>query len=73
MSNPLIDEHLSYFKQVSLFKNLDEVQIKKIMTIMTHSEVKKNEMITREGEIGEAFRIDKSGPALHSCLRGRLS
>jgi CRP-like cAMP-binding protein len=57
MSNPLIDEHLSFFKQVSLFKNLDEVQIKKIMAIMTHSEVKKNEMITREGEIGYSMFI----------------
>ncbi len=57
MSNPLIDEHSSYFKKVSLFKNLNEVQIKKIMTIVTHSEVKKDEMITREGEIGDSMFI----------------
>jgi CRP-like cAMP-binding protein len=57
MSNPLIDQRLSYFKQVSLFKNLDEVQIKKIMTLMTLSEIKKNEMITREGESGDSMFI----------------
>jgi len=57
MSYPLIDPHLSYFKKVSLFKNLDETQIKKIMTIRTLSEIKKNDMITREGEIGDSMFI----------------
>ena len=61
MSNPLIDQHLSYFKKVSLFKELDEVQIKKIMTIMTLSEIKRNEMITREGETGDSMFILLSG------------
>jgi len=57
MSNPLIDQHLAYFKKVSLFKNLDEVQIRKIMKIMTIAEIKKNEMITREGEHGDSMFI----------------
>jgi len=57
MLNPLIDEQLSYFKKVSLFRSLDEVQIKKLMTIMTLSEVKKNDMITREGEHGDSMFI----------------
>jgi len=57
MSNPLIDQHLPYFKNVSLFKNLDEVQIKKIMAIMTLSEIRKDEMITREGESGDTMFI----------------
>ena len=57
MSNPLIDQHLTYLKKVTLFKNLDESQIKKIMTIMTLSEIKKNEMITREGEHGDSMFI----------------
>jgi CRP-like cAMP-binding protein len=57
MLNPLINAHLSYFKRVSLFKHLDEVQIKKIMVIMSLSEVKKNEMITREGESGGSMFI----------------
>jgi len=57
MSNPLIDQHLSYFKKVSLFKNLDEIQIKKVMKIMTITEIKKNEMITREGEPGDSMFI----------------
>jgi len=61
MSNPLVDQHLSYFKKVSLFKNLNEVQIKKIMTIMTLSEIKKNEMITREGEPGDSMFILLNG------------
>jgi CRP/FNR family transcriptional regulator/CRP/FNR family cyclic AMP-dependent transcriptional regulator len=57
MSNPLINQHLVYFKKVSLFNNLDEDQIKKIMTIMTLSEIKKNEMVTREGEHGDSMFI----------------
>ena len=57
MSNPLIDQYLTYFKKVTLFKNLDETQIKKIMTIMTLSEIKKNDMITREGEHGDSMFI----------------
>ena len=57
MSNPLIDQHLTYFKKVSLFKNLDEIQIRKIMKIMTIAEIKKNEMITREGETGDSMFI----------------
>ena len=57
MSNPLVDQHLSFFKKVSLFKNLDEIQIKKIMKIMTIAEIKKNEMITREGEPGDSMFI----------------
>jgi len=57
MPNPIIDEHLSYFKRVSLFKHLDEAQIKKIMEIMILSEVKKNDMITREGEVGDSMFI----------------
>jgi CRP/FNR family cyclic AMP-dependent transcriptional regulator len=57
MSNPLIDQHLSYFKKVSLFKNLDEVRIKKVMKIMTITEIKKGEMITREGEPGDSMFI----------------
>jgi CRP/FNR family transcriptional regulator/CRP/FNR family cyclic AMP-dependent transcriptional regulator len=61
MSNQLIDEYLSYFKKVTLFKSLAEVQIKKIMAIMTLSEVKKNEMITREGEFGDTMFILLSG------------
>ena len=57
MSNPLIDQHLAYFKKVSLFKNLDEIQIKKVMKIMTITEIKKSEMITREGEPGDSMFI----------------
>jgi len=57
MLNPKIEEHLSYFKRVSLFKHLDEDQIKKIMVIMKLSEVKKDEMITREGESGDSMFI----------------
>jgi cGMP-dependent protein kinase len=57
MPNPLINKHLPYFKKVSLFQHLDEIQIKKIMNIMKISEVKKNEMITREGEFGDSMFI----------------
>jgi CRP/FNR family transcriptional regulator/CRP/FNR family cyclic AMP-dependent transcriptional regulator len=57
MANPLIDQHMPYFKLVSLFKNLNDTQIKKIMEIMIISEVKKNEMITREGEFGDSMFI----------------
>jgi len=57
MSNPLIDKHLSFFKKISLFKNLDEIQIKKIMNIITLSDIKKNDMITREGEAGDSMFI----------------
>jgi len=57
MSNPQIDQHLAYFKRVSLFKHLDEDHIKKIMEIMKIAEIKKNEMITREGESGDSMFI----------------
>ena len=61
MPNPKIDEHLNYYKRVSLFKHLDEGQIKKIMAIMKLFEVKKNEMITREGETGDSMFIILKG------------
>jgi CRP-like cAMP-binding protein len=57
MPNPQIDKHLPYFKRVSLFKHLDETQIKKIIDLMKISEIKKNEMITREGESGDSMFI----------------
>ena len=57
MPNPQIEQHLDYLKRVSLFKHLDELQIKKIIAIMKLSEVKKNEMITREGEPGDSMFI----------------
>lgn len=57
MSNPLIEQHLPYFKKVSLFNNLDEVQIKKIMELMTVKDFRKNEIITKEGESGESMFI----------------
>ena len=57
MSKSLIDDQLPFFKQVSLFKNLNEKQIKKILNIMTLSDVKKGEMITREGDLGDSMFI----------------
>jgi CRP-like cAMP-binding protein len=38
MPNPQIDQHLSYFKRVSLFRHLDEAQIKKIIALIKISE-----------------------------------
>lgn len=57
MTQSFINEQLSFFKEVSLFENLDEEQIKKIMNIMTVSEVEKEEMITREKESGDTMFI----------------
>ncbi len=57
MSKSLIDEQLPFFRQVSLFKDLNEKQIKKILNIMTVSEVKKGEMITREGDSGNSMFV----------------
>ena len=57
MSKSLIDDQLPFFKQVSLFKNLNEKQIKKILNIMTLSDVKMGEMITREGDLGDSMFI----------------
>jgi CRP-like cAMP-binding protein len=57
MTQPAITEYLSFFKDVSLFENLSETQIKKIMTLMSLSEVKKGEVITREGEAGNSMFI----------------
>ena len=57
MPDPLIKEHLPFFKRVSLFENLSEEQILKIMRIMTHVEVKKGDMITREGELGDTMFV----------------
>ena len=57
MVHPSIGEHLAFFKLVSLFQDLDEKQIKKIMGIMAISEIKKGEMITREGEHDDSMFI----------------
>jgi CRP-like cAMP-binding protein len=52
-----VDSYLDFFKHVSLFHGLNEAQIKKIMVLMTISENKKGEMITREGEKGDTMFI----------------
>ena len=57
MKNPDISEYLEFFKLVSLFSDLNETQIKKIMSIMAISDIKKGEMITREGEHGDSMFI----------------
>jgi CRP-like cAMP-binding protein len=57
MAQPLIEDNLAFFKRVSLFHDLNESQIKKIMKIMTIKEVKKGDMITREGEHGDNMFI----------------
>lgn len=57
MKKPSIQEHLNFFKLVSLFQGLDEAQIKKIMAVMTITDVKKDDMITREGEHGDSMFI----------------
>lgn len=57
MTQPAFSDYLSFFKQVSLFANLSEPQIKKIMTIMSLSDVKKGQVITREGETGNTMFI----------------
>jgi CRP-like cAMP-binding protein len=49
MPNNQLLQYLSYLKKVSLFHNLSEDQIKKIINIMNVSEVKENEIIAREG------------------------
>jgi CRP/FNR family cyclic AMP-dependent transcriptional regulator len=55
MVHPSIEEHQDFFDLVSLFQDLDESHIKKIMEIMTISEIKKGEMITREGDHGDSM------------------
>jgi len=50
MIDPTIKEYFSFFKHVSLFHNLDESQIKMVMEVMTVTDVKKGEMITKEGD-----------------------
>ncbi len=57
MINPDIAEFFSFFKLVPLFQDLDETQIKKVMEIMTISEIRKGEMITKEGEHGDSMFI----------------
>lgn len=57
MVHPSIGEHLAFFQLVSLFQDLEEKHIKKIMEIMTISEIKKEEMITREGDHGDSMFI----------------
>ena len=46
-----------FFKQVSLFQGLTEKQIRSVMTLMTIAEIKKGDMITREGEHGDSMFI----------------
>ena len=55
MVHPSIEEHQDFFNLVSLFQDLDEQHIKKIMEIMTILEVKKGELITREGDHGDSM------------------
>ncbi|TFH00870.1 MAG: cyclic nucleotide-binding domain-containing protein [Calditrichales bacterium] len=57
MIDPLIIGHLSFYQKVSLFEGLNEKQLKSIMEIMTLSEIKKGDLITREGEIGDSMFI----------------
>ena len=57
MINPDIEEYFSFFKLVSLFQDLNESQIKKVMEVMAISEIRKGEMITKEGEHGDSMFI----------------
>ena len=57
MANSEINEYFPFFKKVTLFENLTDNQIKKIMNIMTISTVKKGDMITNEGESGDEMFI----------------
>ena len=57
MVHPFIEEHQDFFNFVSLFQELDENHIKKIMEMMTISEIKRGEMITREGDHGDSMFI----------------
>ena len=57
MTDPTIESYFSFFKKVSLFHDLDDSQIRRIMEIMTITDVKKGEMITKEGEHGDSMFI----------------
>jgi CRP-like cAMP-binding protein len=57
MTQATMETYLDFFKRVSLFQGLDEEQIKTVMTLMTLSEIKKGEMITREGEHGDSLFV----------------
>lgn len=52
-----VSAYFDFFKQVPLFQGLTEEQIRSLMTLMTLSEIKKDEMITREGEHGDSMFI----------------
>jgi CRP/FNR family cyclic AMP-dependent transcriptional regulator len=49
MQNNQLLQYLSFFKKVSLFSDLSESQIKKMINLMSLSKVKQNEIIVREG------------------------
>jgi len=57
MVQPKVTAYFDFFKQVPLFQGLTLEQIKSLMTLMTISEIKKGEMITREGEHGDSMFI----------------
>lgn len=57
MIDPIIEEYFSFFQEVSLFHGLDDSQIRRVMEIMTITDIKKGEMITKEGEQGDSMFI----------------
>jgi CRP/FNR family cyclic AMP-dependent transcriptional regulator len=52
-----LKEHLPFFRQVMLFKDLPDTQISELMKLMSRMEVKVGEFITREGEKGDSLFI----------------
>lgn len=49
MQNNQLIQYLPFFKKVSLFNELSESQITKLINLMSLHEVKQNQVITREG------------------------
>ena len=61
MAKLQVASYYDFFKLVSLFQGLTEEQIRSVMTLMTISEIKKGEMITREGEHDDSMFILLNG------------
>jgi len=57
MSQSKITAYFEFFKHVPLFQGLTDEQIRSLMHLMTMSEIRKGEMITREGELGDSMFI----------------